>query len=151
MSTKIYSIPENVTIKTGHEILVEGINEVQARVDKEREDLSTTELVLDNSNKIQFPGFPYVFESLNEKIIVSIDVFKSGYECKVCKGRKRVMTKCQCEAEGHPGALHDDEKIQALRETLGEKIASERAALVCTLCQGDYVSMRHEDACPKCN
>jgi len=69
-----------------HKTLQDGVVEIMKREDAKKQSLSATELILDGSNKIAFPGFPFLFEALNKKIIVSIDVFKSGYECKKCKG-----------------------------------------------------------------
>ena len=54
---------------------------------------SAQEIKLDDSNLVSFPGFPYKFEALHEKILVSIDIFKSGYECKVCLGKKKIEVK----------------------------------------------------------
>ncbi len=44
------------------------------------------EIVLDGSNQVSFPGFPYLFTAIGEKVLISLDQFKSGYECKTCKG-----------------------------------------------------------------
>src|SRR4249920_266752 len=47
---------------------------------------NSQEIVLDGSNTVSFPGFPYKFTALGEKVLISLDQFKSGYECKTCKG-----------------------------------------------------------------
>lgn len=62
-------------------------------MDRELVAENAQEIVLDKSNKVSFPGFPYLFEALNEKILVVLDQFKSGYECKTCKGKGKVAVK----------------------------------------------------------
>jgi co-chaperonin GroES (HSP10) len=59
----------------------------------------TQRVILDDSNIVTFPGSPYGFEALNEKILVAIDIFKSGFECKVCKGKKKIETKIGRETQ----------------------------------------------------
>lgn len=119
-------------------------------LERATENLSPTELVLDNSNKIGFPGYPYLFEALGKKIIVSIDIFKSGYECKVCKGRKKTETICVCETYDHPGLRYSNEEIATIRENLGSDVSDARAALPCPECKGDYISMRRVETCTAC-
>ena len=75
------------------EELAKGVVEMMERTQSENAAKSAQEIVLDNSNTVRFPGFPYTFEALNEKILVSIDIFKSGYECKDCKGSGKIETK----------------------------------------------------------
>lgn len=127
-----------------------GAREIIERYAQEQDSLSTTELRLDSSNKVSIPGFPYVFEALGEKILVSIDIYKSGYECRACKGRKRIEILCHCEEIGRPGVRYALEEISAIREALGDSIAEERAALPCPECLGDYVSMRRSEICEEC-
>ncbi|SRR6266567_960034 len=78
--------------------LAEAAVEVMNRVDAENQAKSAQEIMLDGSNKVSFPGFPYTFEAMHEKILVSIDIFKSGYECKECKGKGKIETKVGREA-----------------------------------------------------
>jgi hypothetical protein len=47
----------------------------------------------DGTNEASIPGFPYVFRAEGDKILVSVDIFKSGYECQVCKGSGKVEIK----------------------------------------------------------
>lgn len=54
---------------------------------------SVQEITLDESNKISFPGYPYTFEACGEQIIVAIDLFKDGNECKGCKGKGKIEVK----------------------------------------------------------
>jgi co-chaperonin GroES (HSP10) len=124
--------------------------EALERIEREKEDLSTQELVIDGSNKIRFPGYPYIFEALGEKVIVSIDVFKSGYECKVCKGRKKIESKCTCELDEHSGKRYSVADIAAVREALGDQIANTRAEMPCSECQGDYIQARKSITCAAC-
>jgi co-chaperonin GroES (HSP10) len=130
--------------------LATGVKQLMDRIEKEKEDLSAQELILDDSNEVSFPGFSYKFEASIEKIIVSIDVFKSGYECKVCKGKKKIEVLCSCEAGGHAGLAYGDEEIKAIKESLGNDVADARKTLSCRICSGDYVSKRHTDICTAC-
>lgn len=152
MSDKVFSIPETVrsTSKPVDSPLVSDAVEILQRLEAEKEDLSATTLVLDNSNKITFPGYPFKFEGLGEKILVSIDIFKSGYECKVCSGRKKIDTKCHCEKEGKPGLRYTAEEIATIRASLGDGIADARVEQKCTACLGDYPAARSTTLCPSC-
>jgi len=124
--------------------------ELMERQQKHEENLSATELVLDDSNKISFPGYPYVFEALGKKILVSIDIFKSGYECKVCRGNKKIETMCVCESTGHSGLRYTFEEINTIRHELGHTVADARMTLQCPECKGDYVSQRKTEVCKAC-
>ena len=82
----------------------------------------TQRVILDDSNIVTFPGSPYGFEALNEKILVAIDIFKSGFECRVCLGKKTVETKVgretvvsecpECNGIGATLILPDTAKVQ---------------------------------------
>jgi len=50
------------------------------------------EIILDGSNTVTFPGYKYAFTAIGEKILISLDQFKSGYECKSCKGTGRISS-----------------------------------------------------------
>ena len=50
-----------------------------------------TAVVKDDSNEASFPGFPYRIKARGSSIIVNVDIFKSGYECKSCKGSGQVV------------------------------------------------------------
>ena len=132
------------------EILAQGAKEIFERVAEKEKDLAAQELVLDGSNKVSFPGFKYIFEALGEKILVSIDIFKSGYECKVCKGRKKIESFCYCEDNGHEGLRYSEGEINTIRESLGSDISDQLAQLPCQVCHGDYVSMRKIVICDAC-
>jgi co-chaperonin GroES (HSP10) len=90
-----YFIPENPELKNlAKEPFIDKAREILEQKEEERLlKEGTIEFKLDNSNKVSFPGFPYTFEALHEKILVSIDIFKTGYECKTCKGKKKVEVK----------------------------------------------------------
>lgn len=111
---------------------------------------ATVELVLDNSNKISFPDYPYLLEALGKKILVSIDIFKSGYECRECKGKRRIEHMCQCEEAGHPGTRYGAEEIAAIRASISDEVADQRAAMVCPKCEGSFASLRSSETCSKC-
>lgn len=133
------------------EKLATGATEIIERYAQEQQSLSAQELTLDGSNKVSFPGFPYLFEALGEKILVSIDIFKSGYECKVCRGKKRLEFMCHCEEIGRPGLRYSKEELDTIQQALGFAIAEERAVLVCPECEGDYVSKREVRICEECH
>lgn len=69
------------------------VKEISVTVDKEIVHENAQEIVLDGSNSVSFPGFPYQFTAIGDNIIVSLDQFKSGYECKTCKGKGKVIRK----------------------------------------------------------
>lgn len=141
---------EQKITSSGTEILAEGIRQLQERVEADKRGTSTTEITLDKSNKVAFPGFPYLFEALGEKILVSIDVFKSGYECKECKGKKVLQLRCNCERQGHAGLKYSDEELETIKQTLGDSVSLARQALPCDECIGDFLSKRVEVTCPYC-
>jgi co-chaperonin GroES (HSP10) len=135
---------------SGTELLAEGIKQIHSRVEKENQAKASIEVILDNSNKVAFPGFPYKFEALGEKILVSIDIFKSGYECKICKGKKVIKYFCPCELNGHKGLKYSDDDLKTVAATLGEDIALARQNLVCPECNGEYELKREEKNCEDC-
>src|SRR3974390_137408 len=145
-----HSIHKSTSAASGTEALAKGVRELQERIDAENASKSTTELILDNSNEVSFPGFPYKFESLGEKILVSIDVFKSGYECRKCKGKKSIHILCNCEASGHAGVRYGPDEIQTIKESLGEDVANARVNMPCPECNGNYISVQHDETCPEC-
>ena len=83
---------ENLT-PSGTELLAKGAVEIMQRVKEEDDAKSMQEITLDGTNKVSFPGYPYTFRALTEKILVSIDIFKSGYECRECKGKGKIEVK----------------------------------------------------------
>lgn len=111
---------------------------------------NTQELQLDGSNKVSFPGFPYKFEALNEKILVSIDIFKSGYECKTCKGKRFVVTECSCVKKERPGFRYSLADLEEIKTAIGEKIAQVRYDLPCMECEGDREKQSKKETCPSC-
>ena len=47
-------------------------------------------MLKDDSNTASIEGEPYSIEARGESILVSLDLFRSGYECKKCKGRGKI-------------------------------------------------------------
>jgi co-chaperonin GroES (HSP10) len=127
-----------------HQFLEEGIKELIERAKQEKQ--STTELVLDGSNKVAFPGFPYKFEALGKKIIVSIDVFRSGYECKICKGKGKIDIRCVCE-DHRPGYKYS---LLELKEFEGSEIYTAREMMYCPQCLGHPENKRRTISCEPC-
>ena len=135
---------------SGTEILAEGLVNTLERVEEENRDKSNTEITLDKSNKVSFPGFPYKFEALGAKILVSIDVFKSGYECRECRGKGKIKLMCFCEKNDHPGLKYSEDELKTIDSTLGEDIALARKSMICPDCNGEYQEQRGEINCAAC-
>jgi len=150
--TKIFSIPSEAG--SGKNLMTEEQRrslDVLERTEQEKEDLSAQQLKLDGSNKVSFPGFPYKFEAMGEKVIVSIDIFKSGYECKICKGLKRVEAHCKCEDTDRPGYRYSQGELDTLQESgLSEGVVEARTAMPCVDCKGDYPAARRNELCSAC-
>lgn len=127
------------------------VAQAMERRDKELRAASAQEIKLDNTNKVSFPGFPYTFEALGEKILISIDVFKSGYECKVCGGTGRLKHECECVTCGHPGKKYSTEQIEDIRKDLGDSVADARAVMVCPECGGEPASAARDEECAACH
>ena len=114
----------------------------QKRLELEAEDAadaalkSSSEIVLDGSNKVTIPGYAYTFEALGERILVSLDIPLSGYECKTCLGRKRIKYQCECVTCGRAGLKYTLEQIEDIRKDLGDSVADARVSIVCPECNG---------------
>ena len=135
----------------GQQELGNGAAELMIRVEDSNRAKSCQEIVLNDSNEVTFPGYPYGFRALNEKILVSIDIFKSGYECKTCLGKKRVQTHCACEDHDRPGFKYSNDQLGYVSESLGENVAAGRREVVCPECEGAYLSRRADTECPECH
>lgn len=108
------------------------------------------EIVLDGSNKVSFPDYPYFFEALNEKILVSLDQYKSGYECKTCKGKGMVLKRCDCTKTDRPGYQYSTEQLHDIGAALGQGIRDARMIIDCPACNGDPSSVETVITCPDC-
>ena len=159
MSEKIFSIPESA----GRQVSpLTKAAEVREMMDKERkrleaEDAADTELKssqevkLDGSNKVSMPGFAYSFEALGERILVSLDIPLSGFECKVCKGKKRIKYECECVTARRPGFRYQEHQIREFKHAISEAVAAHREKMICPSCNGDPASVRRSDICTECN
>ena len=107
-------------------------------------------VINDGSNEVTIPGYPYIFVSKGDRILVSVDVFKSGYECKECKGLGRIKDSCICEAGSRPGFKYDKEQLRGISDTLGADIADSRGQMPCSVCGGDFLSKRVDKECEAC-
>lgn len=122
--------------------LAQAAVEIMERVDAENQAKSSVEVVLDNSNQVAFPGFPFTFRALNEKILISIDIHMTGYECKVCKGKRKIEVKqgrettlvdcAACQGRGASLVLPESSKnlpttgiIVSMGKVAREKLAEE--------------------------
>lgn len=155
MSDKIISItdevkPKNIMSEAESTAAQEEARAVLDRMDQEKEDLRAQEIRIDGTNKVRFRGYPYVFEASGEKIIVAIDVFKSGYECKVCDGNRKVDIKCICETEtDRPGYKYSSVMLEAFDHL--EDGRKSREVIKCPECHGDYLAARKRITCTACN
>jgi len=70
-------------------------------------------------------------ESIEDKIIILIDKFKSGYECKDCN-ETGIFISCECERKGTPGRV--------IKGNINKE---------CPYCNGKYEE-RREKECPTC-
>jgi len=156
MSKKDYYIPEgvkpvNFDPAAQNQSTEDMFASEKARIDKElaEDTVSMTDIVLDDSNEITFPGSAYRMRALNEKITVVIDLSITGYECKRCKGKKKIKLECSCVTEGHPGRKYSASQIKVVREAMGDTVADARALAVCQECDGHPSSTFVE--CPECH
>ncbi len=110
----------------------------------EREVIATqtrnTIVINDGTNRASIPGFPYAFEAKGDKVLVSVDIYKTGYECTECKGTGRIKSSCLCDFGGiaRPGFKYHNPESPTQEMTL------------CPQCGGDYLSKRIDIECPKC-
>jgi hypothetical protein len=120
----------------------------KALVEREVIATQTQNLIIvdDGSNEATIPGFPYRFLAQGDKILVSVDIFKSGYECKECKGVGRIKSHCSCEDSFRPGYRYSFVGIDA------EGVYSEaQKQMKCKECGGDYIEKRVDEVCKACN
>ena len=98
-------------------------------------------------NTVQVPGYPYILESLGDKVLLAMDRYLSGYECKTCKGVGRIKSQCACESTDRPGFKYDTATMENFDDP---NIIEARSTMVCTKCFGHYLSKRKDDPCPDC-
>jgi co-chaperonin GroES (HSP10) len=123
-----------------------------AREMVEREGIKATKMegVLiadDGSNECVIPGFPYRFKAQGDKLLVSVDVFKSGYECKTCKGAGTIKLSCLCEGTDRPGYKYSSSMLEGLDDVMFDV----RSKMNCPSCGGDYLGARKDFTCTECN
>lgn len=86
-----------------------------------------------SKNTLMILGGKIGLEATEDKIIIVLDKFKSGYECKTCSGEGSIKA-CPCVTSGTPGV-----------NAMGR---------VCKYCQGDPVSVipkgNNDVTCPDC-
>ena len=115
-----------------------------ARAMVEREVIATqtrnTIILDDGTNEAGIPGFPYRFKAQGDKILVSVDVFKSGYECKDCKGTGRLKSDCICVEKGHAGLEYADR----------EDLTPVQKLMRCKSCSGNYIVKHVDEECKLC-
>jgi hypothetical protein len=86
--------------------------------------MSPLEVEIDNANAIEFPDLDIALMAIEDKIIVMIDSWKSGYECKVCDGTGKVpspviagaMRQCE-ECKGKGATIHIPDSHKSLPAT----------------------------------
>ena len=117
----------------------------------EREVIATqtrnTIIIDDGTNEAGIPGFPYKFRAQGDKILVSVDIFKSGYECKDCKGSGKLITRCPCEATDRPGYKYTQNNLDADMPFARVEINKN---VVCEHCGGIPDTKYKEEECKLC-
>jgi len=120
----------------------------------EREVIATqtknTIVLEDGSNKASIPGYPYAFLAHWDKVLVSVDIFKSGYECRECKGVGRIKSHCSCEDTDRPGYKYTKSQLAEFSSAFGSEVSAGRAEIVCSNCAGFYHNHRIDITCPEC-
>jgi co-chaperonin GroES (HSP10) len=104
----------------------------------------------DGSNEVTIPGFPYRFEAKGENVLVSVDIFKSGLECRTCKGMMRLKKECECESTDRPGFKYSKTQVADFANDLGDSAAEGRMNMICPLCEGHFEEIRMDIECPDC-
>ena len=112
--------------------------------------MRNTLVLIDGSNEVSIPGYPYKFIAKEDKILVSIDIFRSGYECRTCLGLMKLEKHCICEDADRPGFKYSTASVKEFNETLGASVAEERAKIQCSSCEGHYEEARQSITCPDC-
>jgi co-chaperonin GroES (HSP10) len=69
-------------------------------------------------------------EAIEDKILVLVDKFRSGYECKEC-AETGIFISCECERQGHAG----QNRLGGICKYCEGKY-QERKGRTCTSCQG---------------
>lgn len=110
----------------------------------------STIVVADGKNSVSIPGFPYEFEAFGDKILVAVDIFKSGFECKECGGSGRIKWNCPCESTDRPGYRYSKDQIKEFETTINSNVAKARSCQVCPTCEGNYKGARVDKECPAC-
>lgn len=111
-----------------------------------------TVIMDDGTNEAKIPGFPYIFVAKGDKILLAVDIFKSGYECRTCEGKTTIDKKCKCENPefDRPGFKYSSNQISDFMTDMGRDIAAARTDIKCPECLGDYISRRTTEVCPEC-
>jgi co-chaperonin GroES (HSP10) len=113
--------------------------------------MSGATIIMDGENAAAIPGYPYIFEAEGDNLLVFVDIFKSGYECKECQGAGRVEKKCECESIDRPGFKYSTNALIEAQKELGDAIASRRASMHCPSCEGRFLEKRQVKECTTCN
>lgn len=82
------------------------------------------EIVQDDLNVIELVDLQIAMQAIENKIIVKVDQYKSGYECKTCSGTGKIkstvvegsMRDCT-DCEGKGATLHIPQNAQSLPST----------------------------------
>lgn len=90
------------------------------------------EILVDGQNVCEIQNLGISLMAVEDKIIVMFDEYKSGYECKDCKGTGKVHYLCDCELNSHPGYRNRFKEV------------------TCERCHGDYEKARKEIQCKIC-
>lgn len=121
----------------------------------EREAVRTTKMnqvvvTSDGTNEAVIPGFPYRFKAQGDKILVAVDIFKSGFECKACAGTGKISWHCKCEDTDRPGFRYTLLQLEEVSASLGADMSQARKTIPCADCHGDFLGARRNSTCDIC-
>jgi len=95
------------------------------------EEKNSGSVEIDESNLVKIDDLDFQFLAVADKIIISIDDYRSGFECEKCKGTAKVEIVCSCVTADRPGYKN-------------------RFNEPCEECGGDYGSKTRSVECPSC-
>lgn len=96
-----------------------------------------------HENILELLEIGMALEGLSNKVVVLLDEYRSGFECKLCRGKGKVnrSSRCVCDPV-------DPDPESALKPGTRDRRGNK-----CESCDGDYLSKRIDDivTCPECN
>ena len=88
-----------------------------------------------SANRVLILGGRLGLEAVEDKIIIQLDKYKSGYECSTCKGEGR-LTHCPCETQGTPGFNERGRTCKYCEGNADTRLSISRYGKECPDCKG---------------